>query len=148
MKTVNEYAVELVVEGAEHVAEDDLNENGDIDDASHKEACDLAIEIAHAIRGNPQAVLALVGRCVNRPQSTPAQATVAARRCRVVGWSLAAVAVAVLLLVDGFGDVLAAVPGAGALAFLREYAVLRAWADGFDAGQARRAVPAEDGRRP
>ncbi len=60
--TVEEYAIDLVCTGAEHVAEDDLNESEDIADHQHQEACDLAIKIAHAIRANPDTVLALVGR--------------------------------------------------------------------------------------
>lgn len=62
MKTVEEYAVDLVADGAEHVAEDDLNEDGDIAEEDHQEACDLALEIAAAIRKRPEVVLALVGR--------------------------------------------------------------------------------------
>jgi hypothetical protein len=59
MKTTEEYAIDLVVSGAEHVAEDDLNESEEIAEADHGPACDLAIEIAHAIRDNPAAALAL-----------------------------------------------------------------------------------------
>ncbi len=60
--TVEEYAIDLVCTGAEHVAEDDLNESEEIADDHHQEACDLAIAIEHAIRTNPDTVLALVGR--------------------------------------------------------------------------------------
>lgn len=60
MMTIEEYAIDLVAVGAESVAEDDLNEDGEIADADHQQACDLAIKIAHAIRANPAAVLALV----------------------------------------------------------------------------------------
>lgn len=62
MKTIEEYAIDLVTDGAESVAEDDLNEDGEIADEDHEAAMDLAIEIAHAIKANPRAVLALVGR--------------------------------------------------------------------------------------
>lgn len=58
MKTVEEYAVELVVVGAIHVAEDDLNEDEDIADEDHGPACDLALKIAAAIKVNPAAFLA------------------------------------------------------------------------------------------
>lgn len=62
MMTVEEYAIDLVVEGADHVATDDTNEAGKIEDDKHQEACNLALEIARAIKDNPQVVLALVGR--------------------------------------------------------------------------------------
>lgn len=55
MKTVEEYAIELVVEGAQHVAEDDTNESEEIADADHQAACDLALDMAKAIRENPRA---------------------------------------------------------------------------------------------
>lgn len=54
VKTVEEYAIELVVEGAQHVAEDDTNENGDIADGAHSAACDLALDMAKAIKDNPR----------------------------------------------------------------------------------------------
>jgi hypothetical protein len=57
--TIEEYAIDLVCVGAEHVAEDDLNEDEQIADADHQAACDLAIDIAHAIRDNPQVALEL-----------------------------------------------------------------------------------------
>ncbi len=60
--TVEEYAIDLLVSGTEHVAEDDLNEDDAIADHLHREACGLAIDIAHAIRDNPQVVLDLVAR--------------------------------------------------------------------------------------
>jgi hypothetical protein len=60
VKTIEEYAIALVVDGAESHAEDDLNEDGEIEPDHHLEACDLAIRIAHAIRDNPAVVLALV----------------------------------------------------------------------------------------
>lgn len=62
MKTIAEYAVELVVVGAIHVAEDDLNEEDDIAEEDHQAACDLALDIARAIKANPEVVLELVGR--------------------------------------------------------------------------------------
>jgi hypothetical protein len=60
MKSIQEYAIELVAYGAESFAEDDLNEDGEVADDDHGAACDLAIKIAHAIKANPAAVLALV----------------------------------------------------------------------------------------
>jgi len=60
--TVEQYAIKLVCDGAESTAEDDLNEDGAIADADHGAACDLALEIARAIRDDPRAVLNLVGR--------------------------------------------------------------------------------------
>lgn len=62
MKTIEEYAIELVVQGAQHVAEDDLNEDEDIAQEDHEAACKLALDIARAIKANPAAALALVGR--------------------------------------------------------------------------------------
>ncbi len=59
MKTIDEYAIDLIAQGAESLAEDDLNENGDIAEEDHDAACDLAIRLAHAIKANPAVVLAL-----------------------------------------------------------------------------------------
>lgn len=61
MKTIEEYAIELVVDGAESCAEDDTNEGEEIADEDHKAATDLALDIARAIKNNPQAALALAG---------------------------------------------------------------------------------------
>lgn len=61
MNEIEKYAVELVADGAESTAEDDLNEDGKLSDIHHEEACGLAVDIATAIRNNPAAVLALVG---------------------------------------------------------------------------------------
>lgn len=61
MKTVEEYAIDLVADGAESHAEDDLNEDGEIADDQHQDACDLAFRIAQAIRANPDVVLELAG---------------------------------------------------------------------------------------
>lgn len=60
MKTVEEYAIDLVASGAESTAEDDLNEGEEIADEDHQAACDLAIKIAHYIRQYPHTVLNLV----------------------------------------------------------------------------------------
>lgn len=62
MKTIEEYAIELVADGAISFAEDDLNENEDIADGDHQAACVLAEKIARAIRANPAEVLALAAR--------------------------------------------------------------------------------------
>ena len=70
MKTIEEYAIDLLVSGAESHAEDDLNEDEEVADADHDEACGLAIDIAHAIRANPDVVLALVGRGTGTPKET------------------------------------------------------------------------------
>lgn len=69
LKTIEEYAVELVADGAESFAEDDLNEDGEIANDQHEQACDLAIEIAHAIKAQPEKVLELVNRRL--PMDTP-----------------------------------------------------------------------------
>ena len=56
--TVEEYAAKLVADGATSTAEDDLNEDGDIAEADHDEACDLALSIAEAIRKDPAGIVA------------------------------------------------------------------------------------------
>lgn len=62
MKTIEEYAIELVADGAISLAEDDMNEEDEIADGDHQEACRLAEKIARAIRANPADVLALAVR--------------------------------------------------------------------------------------
>ncbi len=59
MKTIEQYAIDLIIEGARSCAEDDLNESEEIADADHQAACDLALRLARAIESNPGAVLAL-----------------------------------------------------------------------------------------
>jgi hypothetical protein len=59
MKTIDEYAIDLIVSGARDHAEDDLNESEEIADEDHQAACDLALRLARAIEANPAAVLAL-----------------------------------------------------------------------------------------
>jgi hypothetical protein len=61
MKTIDEYAVDLVAAGAESFAEDDLNESDEITDENHEEACDLAVRMAQTIRENPEAFHAWCG---------------------------------------------------------------------------------------
>jgi hypothetical protein len=58
MTDIEKYAIEMLHEGGEHVAEDDLNEAGGLDDDSHQEACALSVAMAHAIRDNAEAFLA------------------------------------------------------------------------------------------
>lgn len=60
MKTIDEYAIDLVINGTQHAAEDDLNEDGEIAEEDHHAACDLALRIADVIETNPEAILALV----------------------------------------------------------------------------------------
>lgn len=55
---IEEYAVKLVADGAESFAEDDLNEDGDIADADHPAAVDLALRISRAIRNDPAGIMA------------------------------------------------------------------------------------------
>jgi hypothetical protein len=62
MKTIEEYAIELVANGAESYAEDDMNEDDEIAQEDLRPAIKLAVKIAWAIRANPDAVLALVDR--------------------------------------------------------------------------------------
>jgi hypothetical protein len=58
MTEIEKYAIEMLHEGGEGIAEDDLNEAGGIDDDSHQEACALSVAMAHAIRDNAEAFLA------------------------------------------------------------------------------------------
>jgi hypothetical protein len=58
MTEIEKYAIELLHEGGEGIAEDDLNEAGGLDDDSHQEACALSIAMAHAIRDNDEGFLA------------------------------------------------------------------------------------------
>jgi hypothetical protein len=60
VKTIDQYAIDLIVKGTQHLAEDDLNEEGEIAEENHRAACDLALRIADAIAANPKAVFALV----------------------------------------------------------------------------------------
>ena len=65
MNQIQRYAIKLVAEGAESTAEDDLDEDGEFDSGEdHCVAQNLAILIAHAIRDNPEIILALVGHVV------------------------------------------------------------------------------------
>lgn len=59
MKTIEEYAIDMVAAGAESVIEDDLNEDDEIAEADHEAACELGHAIVRAIRANPDAILAL-----------------------------------------------------------------------------------------
>ena len=54
MKTVEEYAIDLVVDGAEHSAQFDMNESGDIGDGDWEDAVRFALDMAKAIRENPR----------------------------------------------------------------------------------------------
>lgn len=60
MKTIEEYALDAVANGAESYIEDDIDENGDLaSNADHAAACKLGLAIVRAIRANPDAILAL-----------------------------------------------------------------------------------------
>ena len=43
----------LVADGAESLAEDDMNEDGQLSEIEHLQACDLAVSISRAIRNAP-----------------------------------------------------------------------------------------------
>jgi hypothetical protein len=58
MNKIASYAIDMLTRGGESVAEDDLNEDGEIDDRDHPAACDLSIKMAHAIRDNSDSFLA------------------------------------------------------------------------------------------
>jgi hypothetical protein len=71
-KTIEEYAVALVAEGAESYAEDDTDENGELASTDDlRAAIRLACDIAHAIRDNPAAALALVDRSATADADQP-----------------------------------------------------------------------------
>jgi hypothetical protein len=57
VKTIEEYATDLVCNGAESHAEDDLNESGEVVDDEHEAAMDLAIAMARAIRVHADEVI-------------------------------------------------------------------------------------------
>jgi hypothetical protein len=57
--SVEDYAIELLADGAESTIEDDLNEDGNLSEEEHDEACHLAMAIVQAIRANPQVIIAL-----------------------------------------------------------------------------------------
>lgn len=67
MKSIEEYAIDLVASGAESHAEDDMNEDGEIANDDHQAAVDLAVEIAQAIRANPESVLTLISLINQQP---------------------------------------------------------------------------------
>jgi len=45
-----QYALQMVLSGAESVIEDDLNENGELSDEQHERACEFGYTLLHAIR--------------------------------------------------------------------------------------------------
>jgi hypothetical protein len=55
-----EYAVKLIADGGESTAEDDLNEDGECDDAEHDRAVVLACAMAWTIGNNANSFLAWV----------------------------------------------------------------------------------------
>lgn len=59
MKTIDEYALDLVADGAQSIVEDDMNENEEIADADHEAARQRAYQIIDAIRAFPLIVLGL-----------------------------------------------------------------------------------------
>lgn len=57
---IERYALEIVANGAENSAEDDLDEDGQLgSEEEWNAATDLALRIAHGIRANPAVVLGL-----------------------------------------------------------------------------------------
>jgi len=61
MKTVEEYAVDLVCDGAESHAEDDIDEDGELTALEHEVAVDLAMRIIRALRAHPEALVRWAG---------------------------------------------------------------------------------------
>lgn len=62
MKTIEEYALDLIADGTASLAEDDLNEDEEIEAENHYAACQLAQRIARAVKNNPDIALALVAQ--------------------------------------------------------------------------------------
>lgn len=62
MSPIEEYALDMVADGAEGLIEDDLNESGEISEEDHPAAVALGMAIVRAIRANPDAILALARR--------------------------------------------------------------------------------------
>jgi hypothetical protein len=60
MTPIEKYAMGMVVSGTRHVAEDDLNEDGELSEPDWIEACNLGLLMARAIEENPQVILNLV----------------------------------------------------------------------------------------
>lgn len=58
---VQRYAIDLIADGAESCAEDDIDEEGafPLHSLDHTVACDLALAMVRGIKANPRAVLAL-----------------------------------------------------------------------------------------
>lgn len=56
---VEAYALDMVADGARSTVEDDMNEDGAVDEEEHEAACDLAMAIVRAIRTDPDTILAL-----------------------------------------------------------------------------------------
>ena len=87
MKTIEQYAIGLVADGAESTAEDDLNEDGEINDSDHQAACRLATQIAYGIRKHPAVALAAahLGEPAGPPGSPRAVAVLLARALGNIG---------------------------------------------------------------
>lgn len=52
------YALQMVLSGAESVIEDDLNEDGELDDEQHERACEFGYALLRAIRDHRSALVA------------------------------------------------------------------------------------------
>ncbi len=57
MTEIEKYAVKMLHEGGEGIAEDDLNEDDELSNRDHRKACDLSIDMAHAVRDNADSFL-------------------------------------------------------------------------------------------
>lgn len=61
MKTIEEYALGIVTDGAESMVEDDMDEDGDLPgEEEHEKAVDLAYALIRVIREQPGVLLELV----------------------------------------------------------------------------------------
>jgi hypothetical protein len=59
--TIEQYALDMVLNGAESTVEDDMNEDGEIGEEDHEAACDLGYRIIKVIRANRDVVLGWAG---------------------------------------------------------------------------------------
>lgn len=83
--TVEQYAVDLVAGGAESHAEDDTDEDGHFDDpADHEAAVALAINIAHALKADPDRAVRLGRAHAEEVEHTKRVADAAARGAQVL----------------------------------------------------------------
>lgn len=60
LTSIEQYAISMILDGAEAIIDDDLDEDGKLSDEDHSTATDLAYEIVGWIRENPHTLLRLI----------------------------------------------------------------------------------------